>query len=252
MSMNQIRKNGLGIVAGVMILLLCTACTQEPNTEQKETPTPTGCALPTESPIPTECLEESGINEEPGRAQELLDLLLSDLSYTSYGLYNHAADYIAFVSGKYEYMDELVQQDDYVEVLLKTYQEIKFLEARTIPNTEENREYKKAVWAQTDRIVLLETMLAKNEVFDRMSEEQKEQTLVAVRDKVLARGNGKYNTGTEDVMVNGFFAYVRETRNMGSKWYEYIMNSENASAKSLLDKACYPMDWIPAHDYSKQ
>ena len=239
MSMNQIRKNGLGIVAGVMILLLCTACTQEPNTEQKETPAPTGSGTVTGQP--TEPVEK----EESDRAQELLDSLLEDLSYTSHELYNYPSDYMAFVSGKYAAMEELTQQSNYVDALLETYQGIKFLEAQTV-SEDEDTAYEKECKEQTDRIVLLEILLATDEVFEQMSEAQKEQTLVAVRDKILARGNGKYNTGREyALMVNGFFAYIKEGEYSGSKWYEYIVNSENKSAQNLLEKACYPADYIP-------
>lgn len=229
--MNQIRKNVWGVVAVAMVLLFCAACATEPDASPEGTPQPTATTVPA---------------EQPGRAKELLDLLLTDQMNTTYSLYNFPSDYLGFVNSKFEYMDELVQQEDYVEVLLATYQEMAFLENRTIADQEENTAYQKEVREQADRIVLLEAMLATDEVFDRMSKEQKEQTLAAVQEKTLARGNGKYNIGADDsTMVNGFYAYIKEGEYTGSKWYEYIANGENTAAKNLLENACYPTDSIP-------
>ena len=229
--MNQIRKSIWGIAAGVVFFLFCTACATEPNVN------PEGTSQPTATTVPT---------EQPGRAKELLELLLNDRMNTTYSLYNFPSDYLVFVNSQFEYMDEMVQQEDYAEVLLSTYQEMKFIENRTITDTEENIAYQKEVREQVDRIVLLEAMLATDEVFDRMSREQKEQTLTAVQEKILARGNAKYNVGADDrTMVNGFYAYIKEGEYTGSKWYEYIMSGENAAAKNFLEKVCYPTDSIP-------
>lgn len=145
-----------------------------------------------------------------------------------------AKDVIAFnflhyqvqsIASKCNAVDEVFSRDDFAQTLLEVYEATDLMEYTGAYSEETND--------RACAIITMELFLARDEVFDMMTDEMREETLEAVMEKQEMIRSGDYDYSLFDNSC--FFAYIAEMVSGdsetlgfdGSKWYDYI--SENHS-----------------------
>ncbi len=192
--------------------------------------------------IPSEVLYEA----------ETADLLRMSAKWpmTSYDAYNFMCYYLDFLTWKFNGADELIDRPDLAEVVLREYCSDSFLPKAQLGDAGKQKLYDEKCYAQVDKIVLEEVLLASNRAFDQMDEEMKQATLEEALKKVEQRQSGSFRwsaSGSASFaeFPSGFFAYILEQQEAaGSKWYRYLVETGETELVQKLDnldvRDCWP------------
>lgn len=176
--------------------------------------------------IPGEALKQA-------ETKDLLRLvkLYPSSGLTAFSLYNYPSHYLDFVTQTFNAVDELYGRKDFAKMLLQVYAAEEMLPAQSFDDKEEQAAYERERNACANGIMLLETMLAQDVVFEELDDGQRRQVLEEVTAKDGIRENDdRYGR------CSGFFASVMEQHEAGgSKWYDYIEES-GAEWEAYLDK----------------
>ena len=131
---------------------------------------------------------------------------------------------VQYLASNCNAVDEVFARDDFAETLLEAYKAVDLMKY--------TGEYSEETNDKACAIITMELFLARDEVFDMMTDEMREETLEAVMEKQAMILGGDYDYSLYDNSC--FFAYIAEMVSdydwlnfEGSKWYDYI--SENHS-----------------------
>lgn len=117
------------------------------------------------------------------------------------------------LANKLNAVDAVFARDDFAEVLLQAYQEDTLAPAEAAYNEETN--------ASACAVITEELFLARNEVFDQMTDEMREKTLSEVMKKQELIESGEYDYSIYNSSC--FLCYAEELHNAGDgRWYEYL------------------------------
>lgn len=167
--------------------------------------------------IPAEALKQA-------ETKDLLQLVkrYPGSGLTAFYLYNEPSHYLDYVTQTFNAVDELYGRKDFAETLLQAYAAEEMLPAQSFDDKEEQTAYDKERNAGANGIMLLETMLAQDTVFEELDDGQRRQVLEEVIAKDRIRDEDEcYGR------CSGFFASVKELHEAGeSRWYDYIAESE--------------------------
>lgn len=153
-----------------------------------------------------------------------------DFQLSNFTAYNLPSDFLRYETNVLNAVDELLTREDLVEILLEDYQE------ELYPSASGEID----LYAE-QRIVFDELILADNEIFNQMTDEQRQYTLEAVFEKNQGRESGKYKS----TMVFAFGAYICEQQDEGgSDWYEYIMSDKERTDFRQMMSETDVYDWL--------
>lgn len=155
--------------------------------------------------IPKEALEAAS-------TEDLLSICTDTFFATVVISFERLDDQVRYLADNLNAVDAVFAREDFAEVLLQAYQEDTL--AYKKPSSEEAADRAFAVITE-------ELFLARNEVFDQMTDEMREETLSEVMKKLEQIESGEYDYWTFEVSC--FFCYAGELYNNGNgRWYEYL------------------------------
>lgn len=145
---------------------------------------------------------------------ELLDLMMR-WPYLYVGGYQYAAEQIYMISSQFNVADEFFCRADRAQALLEMYCSVEFYSREDVENGVLSAE---AAYDYADGVELVEILLARNDTFELLSEEERKRCLDEVLRKYDMIDTGNYYTSSEDSF---FFFYLREVYAYGkTEWYD--------------------------------
>ncbi len=142
-----------------------------------------------------------------------------------YCLYNYPSYYYDYLLNKNEDFKNLLNSKDYASITLESFKQKSFNRStkQSKKATKEVEEDTEKATARDNAIAFYETLLGKEETFEQLTANQREQVLAAVKEKLAQRRSGKYSTSS----TSPFLFFVQEQNKAGhSKWYDYIMSAD--------------------------
>jgi hypothetical protein len=192
----------------------------------------------------TECTKTDPANEdatltsEPTVAEATAEELLNEIETCSaivFSLYNFPSYYYDYLLLKLDAFTEFLDREDYATVTLSSYKKADFYENnRQDQSYEVWQSYKAAAIQRDNAIAFDEILLANEDTFDILSDEEKIDVLNEVKEKLEFRTGGHFTTYNSPFLI-----YVQEQNRDGkSKWYDYIMDSgeEYSKLKEFLSE----------------
>lgn len=145
---------------------------------------------------------------------ELLDLMMR-WPYLYVGGYQFAAEQIYMITEWFNVADEFFGRADRAQALLEMYCSVEFYSREDVENGVLSAE---AAYDYADGVELVEILLARNDTFELLSEEERKRCLDEVLRKYDMIDTGNYYTSSEDSF---FFFYLREVYAYGkTEWYD--------------------------------
>ena len=181
------------------------------------------------------------IPQEALRKASTVDLVrvsVFDYPFGTYSEFEFPSEYLNSVRECFNAVDELFGREDMATALLKMYEANGF----SMHSAATSKAKKEEAARRENGIVLMEILLATDEVFERIDGCQS-QVLDAVKYKMQMRNSGLY---LAEKSVDGFFSYIKENSRKGNKWYDYIMTwySDDKELLMYLENASYPTDSV--------
>ncbi len=170
------------------------------------------------------------------KTEELLNEI-ETYSVITFSLYNYPSYYYDALLNKLVVFNEFLACEDYAAATLSSYKKADFYEntRQKNQNDEDWDSYKTKAIKQDHAIAFDEILLANNDTFRILSEEDRVGVLNTVKEKLDLRSSGNYFT----TYNSPFLFYVQEQNTGGnSQWYQYIMDfgEEYSVLKDILNK----------------
>lgn len=217
-----------------VILFMITGCTKTDSVNEDVTLT----SEPTVVESTAEEFKITGYTKiaSDNEAEELL-YKIETCSAIVFSLYNFPSYYYDSLLNKLDAFTEFLDCEDYATVTLSSYKKADFYEniGQQDQSDEDWESYKAEAIQRDNAIAFDEILLANEDTFGILSDEEKIDVLSEVKEKLDFRSSGNYFT----TYNSPFLFYVQEQNTAGkSKWYDYIMDSgeEYSELKEILSE----------------
>jgi hypothetical protein len=183
------------------------------------------------------------IPEEALKQADTADLLRIML-YTPYSVYifNEPSHYLPSMQYNYNVTEELLNREDFAEVLLEVYENYEFMPWHKVENGSQSH-YDIKMSAHNTAVGSMEAMLGYNITFEDMSDEMRQRTVEAVAEKAEITQDCRSGCTDDQPYIDGeilysyqppfndtpFFARIKELQksDVGSRWHEYLNGDVN-------------------------
>lgn len=165
-----------------------------------------------------------------------------DYYFNSFMLIERPSYFLHYIESTLNMVEELYEREDLADVLIRQYQEDMYL---PMDQDDGSDDYSFRAYIKENGIVLEEILLARNETFDQMTDEERLCVLEAVLAKSAAREQGEYVCNECDA----FAAYVCELEELGeSRWHDFIMSEETDERyKQIISDGDMYVYWLRRH-----
>lgn len=218
-----------------VILFMIAGCTETNSNNQATALSNDSTKIEvTREPTVVESKKEYKVTESPKivpdkKTEELIDEIES-YSPLVYTLFNYPSYYYDALQKRLDAFSEFLACKDYATVTLLSYIKHDFYKNKRQKNQSDKDwlAYDAKAVQQDNAIAFDEILLANNNTFAILTEEERLDVLNEVKEKLVLRTSGDYYASEN----SPFLFYVQEQNTAGnSNWYDYIMNSDDEYSK---------------------